>query len=299
MRLRAFAPAKVNLFLHVAPPRADGKHPLVGLTAFADVGDVLTVDPDGPPGLRVEGPMAEGVPTGPDNLVLRALSAFSVATGVDASGLSIVLDKRLPSAAGIGGGTSDAGAALRLARAALAPDVPDALLLGIAADLGADGPMCLFSRVAWTEGLGEILTPEPRLPPLYGVLVNPGVPVATGRVFTAYDAGLMRQADRPPPPVDWAPESVVDWLAGLRNDLQSAAEALHPEIAGARRMLEAREAVALARMSGSGGTIFGLCRDAASAARVAGDVSADQTAWWVAPVVLHDMTGAAAPIPAS
>lgn len=299
MRLRAFAPAKVNLFLHVAPPRADGKHPLAGLTAFADVGDVLTVDTGGPPGLRVEGPTAEGVPTGPDNLVSRALSAFSVATGVDASGLSIVLDKRLPSAAGIGGGTSDAGAALRLARAALAPDVPDALLLKIAADLGADGPMCLFPRVAWTEGLGEILTPEPRLPPLYGVLVNPGVPVATGRVFTAYDAGLMRQADRPPPPVDWSPESVVDWLAGLRNDLQPAAEALHPEVADARRTLEAHDDVALARMSGSGGTIFGLCRDAASAARVARVVSVDRAAWWVAPVVLHDMAGAAVPIPAS
>ncbi|MBU1325308.1 MAG: 4-(cytidine 5'-diphospho)-2-C-methyl-D-erythritol kinase [Alphaproteobacteria bacterium] len=298
MRLRAFAPAKVNLFLHVDPPRADGKHPLVGLTAFADVGDVLTLDPDGPPGLQVKGPLAAGVPCGSDNLVARALAAFSAATGVDASRASLVLDKRLPSAAGIGGGTSDAGTALRLARAALAPDVPDAALLRIAAELGADGPMCLFPRVAWTEGLGEVLTPEPRLPPLHGLLVNPGVPVPTGAVFAAHDGGPMRQADRPPPPVDWSPEAVVAWLGTLRNDLQPAAEALHPEVAQALRRLAEVPDVILARMSGSGGTVFGLCRDAAAAARAARDLSAGHAGWWLAPVVLHDMAAAGRPIPA-
>lgn len=299
MRLRAFAPAKVNLFLHVDPPRADGQHPLVGLTVFADVGDVLTLDTDGPPGLRVEGPMAADVPSGPDNLVSRALAAFSAATGVDASRTSLVLDKRLPSAAGIGGGTSDAGAALRLARAALAPGVPDPVLLRIAADLGADGPMCLFPRVAWTEGLGEVLTPEPRLPPLHGVLVNPGVPVPTGQVFAAHDSGPMRRADRPRPPVDWSSPAVLDWLSGLRNDLQPAAETLHPEVADVRRTLAAGPGVVLARMSGSGGTVLGLCRDAVTANRVAAALSAGRPAWWIAPVVLHDMDAMARPIPAN
>lgn len=299
MRLRAFAPAKVNLFLHVAPPRADGKHPLAGLTVFADVGDLLTLDTEGPPGLRVEGPMADGVPTGADNLVVRSLDAFAAATGEDAARLSIVLEKHLPSAAGIGGGTSDAAAALRLARAVLAPDLPDAALMEIAAGLGADGPMCLFPRVSWTEGLGEVLTPEPRLPPLHGVLVNPGTPAPTGRVFAAYDAGPMRQADLPSPPTDWSTTGILDWLSTLRNDLQAPAEALFPAIAEARRRLGDLPDVVLTRMSGSGGTVFGLCADATGAARVGRALSEAHTGWWIAPVRLHEVDGASRPIPAA
>jgi 4-diphosphocytidyl-2-C-methyl-D-erythritol kinase len=298
VRLRAFAPAKVNLFLHVAPPRADGKHPLSGLSAFADVGDRLTLDADGPPGLRVEGPLAAGVPTGPENLVSRALAAFSAATGLDARGLSIVLEKHLPSAAGIGGGTSDAGAALRLARAALAPDLPDAALLEMAATLGADGPMCLFPTVSWTSGLGEILTPEPRLPPLHAVLVNPRVPVPTGAVFAAYDAGPMRRADTPPPPADWSYGTVTDWLASQRNDLQPAAESLCPAIAHARQRIAASPEILLTRMSGSGATLFGLCRDAAAAARAAAALGGLNSEWWVVPVRLDSVDAAVSQNPA-
>lgn len=298
MRLRAFAPAKINLFLHVAPPRADGKHPLAGLTVFADAGDLLTLDTEGPPGLRVEGPMADGVPKGGDNLVVRALDAFAAATGENATRLSIVLEKHLPAAAGIGGGTSDAGAALRLARAAMAPGLPDAALMEIAAGLGADGPMCLFPTATWTEGLGEILTPEPRLPPLHAVLVNPRVPVPTGAVFAAYDAGPVREADRPAPPDDWSVDGVLAWLAGQRNDLQAPAEALHPVVGEVLRLVQSRSEVALTRMSGSGATAFGLCRTAKEAARAAGGLLRDRPDWWVAAVRLDQVDGDPRPISA-
>ena len=164
----------------------------------------------------------------------------------------MTLDKRLPIAAGLGGGSSDAGAALKLARQALALDIDDAALEAVAAQIGADGPMCVRMRTAWAEGRGDVLTDEPRLPPLPAVLFNPGVPSPTGAVYRAYDAGPPRAADRPAPPVDWSPVAVIDWLAGLRNDLQPPAEALTPAIADAVRAVGATPGVALARMSGSG-----------------------------------------------
>lgn len=287
MSLTAFAPAKINLFLHVGAPRPDGMHPLAGLSAFAEVGDRLTLDTEGPPGLTVTGPSAAGVPTGPENLVLRALDAFGQRAGVDVSGLSLALDKRLPPASGIGGGSSDAGAALRLARAALAPELPDAALLEVAREIGADGPMCLFPRVAWTTGLGDVLTPEPRLPPLHAVLVNPGVPTPTGAVFRAHDADGARGADLPPPPGDWSSSRVLDWLAGQRNDLEPAARRLTPEIGKVRDALDGAGGARLVRMSGSGATVFGLYEDRSAADAACRRVSAVHQEWWCASTILH------------
>jgi 4-diphosphocytidyl-2-C-methyl-D-erythritol kinase len=287
VRLHAAAPAKVNLFLHVGPPDAGGLHPLAGLSAFADVGDRLTLDDEAPERLRVVGPMAEGVPTGPENLVLRALDAFARYTGRDVSRIGLTLTKRLPPASGLGGGSSDAGAALRLARAALAPDLSDADLLRIAATLGADGAMCLFPRVAWTEGHGEILTPEPRLPALAAVLVNPGVPTPTGAVFQAYDRGPLRTADRPAPPADWSVAAVLEWLAGARNDLEPAATALVPQIGQARAALEATAGVRLVRMSGSGATVFGLYEEPETARAAAETIARARPQWWAVATTLH------------
>lgn len=287
MRLTAFAPAKINLFLHVGAPRSDGMHPLAGLSAFADVGDRLTLDTEGPPGLTVTGPFAGGVPTGPENLVLRAVAAFGERVGADASGLSLTLEKRLPPASGIGGGSSDAGAALRLARAALAPELPDAALLEVAREIGADGPMCLVPRVAWTTGLGDVLKPEPRLPPLHAVLVNPGVPTPTGAVFRAHDADGARGADLPPPPGDWSSSGVLDWLAGQRNDLEPAARRLTPEIGEVRDALKAAGGARIVRMSGSGATVFGLYEDRALADAACRRVSAEQQDWWIVATMLH------------
>ena len=287
MRLTAFAPAKINLFLHVGEPRTDGMHPLAGLSAFADVGDRLTLDTEGPPGLIVTGPFASGVPTGAENLVLRALDAFGRRVGVDVSRLSLTLEKHLPPASGIGGGSSDAGAALRLARAALAPELPNAALLEVAREIGADGPMCLFPRVAWTTGLGDVLKPEPRLPPLHAVLVNPGVPTPTGAVFRAHDADGARGADLPPPPGDWSPSGVLDWLEDQRNDLEPAARRLTPQIREVRDALDAAGGARVVRMSGSGATVFSLYDDRLAADAACRRLTAAHGDWWIAATTLH------------
>ncbi|MDO9609382.1 MAG: 4-(cytidine 5'-diphospho)-2-C-methyl-D-erythritol kinase [Brevundimonas sp.] len=280
--LSALAPAKINLFLHVALVDADGYHPLSSLVAFADVGDRVTVEPAARLALTVTGPFGAGLAAEPDNLILRALRALGDATGTGEPPLKVTLDKRLPIAAGLGGGSSDAGAALKLARQALGLDIDDAALEAVAGVIGADGPMCLRMRSAWAEGRGDVLTDEPRLPPLWAVMFNPGVPSPTGAVYRAYDAGPPRAADLPAPPADWSPAAVIDWLAGLRNDLQLPAEALTPAIAGAVQAVAATPGVALARMSGSGATVFGLCRSSADATAAAAALSAAHPAAWVA-----------------
>ena len=284
------APAKINLFLHVGPVEADGYHPLCSLVAFADVGDTLTLDPDGPPGVSVVGPFGEALTGGPaaqaNNLVLRALAALDEATGLKTSGLSLTLDKRLPVAAGLGGGSADAGAALRLAARYLAPDLDDAVLVEVARALGADGPMCLASTPAWAEGRGEVLTPEPRLPTLHAVLVNPGVPSPTGAVYGAYDRLGVGQADRPADPAGWDPETVIDWLSKQRNDLGAPALLNAPAIGTALEAVRAEGRARLVRMSGSGATVFGLYEDATAAARAAEALAGAHPDWWVRPARL-------------
>ena len=287
MRFTALAPAKVNLFLHVGPVAGDGYHPLASLVAFADVGDRVTVERADRLSLSVSGLFGEGL-AGPDNLILSALRALGEAAGIGEPGLKVTLDKQLPVAAGLGGGSSDAGAALRLAREALNMTADDAALSRVAGVVGADGPMCLFPRTAWAEGRGDSLTPEPRLPPLHAVLVNPGVPSPTGAVYRAYDGGAVQAADRPAPPVDWNVETVIDWLAAQRNDLQDPAVALTPAIGEALGAVAATPGVALARMSGSGATVFGLCFDADAAAMAAERLAAWRPGWWVRACVLGD-----------
>lgn len=277
----ALAPAKVNLFLHVGPPRADGYHPLASLVAFADVGDRLSVEPADRLSLSVTGPFAGALDGEGDNLVLRALRALGRAAGIGEPPLEVVLDKRLPIAAGLGGGSSDAGAALKLARDALGLDLDDDALAAIAGVVGADGPMCLHARAAWAEGRGDVLTDEPRLPPLPALLVNPGVPSPTGAVYRAYDDNAPGPADRPEPPADWSVAAVTAWLAGRRNDLQAPAVALQPAIGRALDAVAALPGVRLARMSGSGATVFALfdSREAADAAgRALAEVHED---WWI------------------
>lgn len=279
MRRDALAPAKVNLFLHVGPVAADGYHPLASLVAFAELGDRLTLAPAGSPPLAVTGPFAGALAGEGDNLVLRALR------GLDAD-LPLVLDKQLPVASGLGGGSADAGAALRLARRVLALDLDDAALTDLAGRIGADGPMCLFARPVWAEGRGDRMTPEPDLPPLAAVLVNPGVPSPTGAVYRGYDAGPLATADRPAPPADWRTTTVIDWLAQQRNDLQAPAVALCPAIGVALDAVAATTGVRLARMSGSGATVFGLFEDIAAARTAAAALSAAHPHWWVRPTVL-------------
>ena len=262
-RAPGFAPAKVNLTLHVTGRRADGYHLLDSVVAFADVGDRLTAGPGD--ALTVTGPFAAGVPTDDRNLVRRALSRAGAPRAV-------TLDKRLPHPGGIGGGSSDAAAALRLVGA----DLPADALLG----LGADLPVCVAARAARMRGVGERVDPL-ALPPLPAVLLHPGLDCPTGAVFRAL-------ADPDNPGHDAVPEgadmpALLGWLAAQRNDLEPAARAVAPGIADALAALRATGA-ALARMSGSGATCFGLYEsiDAArgAAARLA------RPGWWVAPTVL-------------
>ncbi len=281
------APAKVNLFLHVGPLAADGYHPLASLVAFADVGDRLSIEPADRLSLTVTGPFAAGLDGEGDNLVLRAVRALGNAAGIDAPGLSITLDKQLPIAAGLGGGSSDAGAVLKLVRDALDLPFGDDALAVIAAGLGADGPMCLHARAAWAEGRGDVLSFEASLPPLPALLVNPGVPCSTGAVYGAFDAGLPGQADRPAPPPAGDLAAVIDWLATQRNDLQAPAVALAPAIGEALAATAGLPGARLTRMSGSGATVFALFDTTAAAGAAARALSALHPDWWVRPTLLR------------
>ncbi|MGV8929744.1 MAG: 4-(cytidine 5'-diphospho)-2-C-methyl-D-erythritol kinase [Brevundimonas sp.] len=280
------APAKVNLFLHVGPLAADGYHPLASLVAFADIGDRLTVEPADRLSLAVTGPFATGLGREGDNLVLRAARALGAAAGIDEPRLRITLDKKLPVAAGLGGGSSDAGAVLKLVRDLLGLPFKDEALAEIAVGLGADGPMCLHARAAWAEGRGDVLTFEPGLPGLPALLVNPAVPSSTGAVYRAFDAGAPGRADQPVPPPAWDTATLIDWLSGQRNDLQAPAVALARAIGEALDATAALPGARLTRMSGSGATVFALF-DTTDAAAVAGQaLMARHPHWWVRPTVL-------------
>jgi 4-diphosphocytidyl-2-C-methyl-D-erythritol kinase len=280
------APAKVNLFLHVGPAGGDGYHPLASLVAFADIGDRLWIAPSERLSLTVQGPFAQALrEDASDNLVLRAVRALGRRAGIGDPAVALTLDKQLPIAAGLGGGSSDAGAALRLTRDALGLNMDDPTLAEIAGQIGADGPMCLHGRAAWAEGRGDRLSPEPRLPPLPAVMINPGVASPTGAVYRAYDAGPARQADRPPPP-EWTVGAVIDWLARQRNDLEPPALSQTPAIGEALGIARGLAGARLARMSGSGATVFALFETAAEAEAAARTAQEKREEWWVRQVSL-------------
>lgn len=285
--VRLLAPAKVNLFLHVGPVAADGYHPLASLVAFADVGDVVTVQPAGRLSLTVTGPFAGVLSDGGDNLILQALRALGQATGAGDPPVVVTLDKQLPIAAGLGGGSSDAGAALKAVRDVLDLPLDDDALAGVAAAVGADGPMCLHARAAWAGDRGDRLTFEPRLPPLPALLINPGALSPTGAVYRAYDEGSVRSADRPEPPGDWAVSTVIDWLSEQRNDLEAPAVALQPTISEALTAAAQLPGVRLVRMSGSGATVFALFDTAVQAAAAARRLMQTRPDWWVRPTILR------------
>ena len=286
-KVHRLAPAKVNLFLHVAPVSADGYHPLASLVAFADVGDGVTVEPAERLSLTVTGPFGQGLNDGGDNLILTALRALGAASGAGDPALAVSLDKQLPIAAGLGGGSSDAGAALKAAREVLGLSLDDAALAGIAASVGADGPMCLHARAAWAEGRGDRLTFEPRLPPLPAILINPGAPSPTGAVYRAYDAGQPAAADRPDPPGEWTVSAVIDWLAAQRNDLEAPAVALEPAIGVALGEAARLPGVRLVRMSGSGATAFALFDSPEASSEAARGLSIARPDWWVRATTLQ------------
>lgn len=284
MRPSAFAPAKVNLFLHVGGPDAEGYHPISSLMVFADVGDTVMIQPSDAPAFETSGPFGGDIPAGDDNLVLRAARAFHARLGGPVPPYRLILDKRLPIAAGLGGGSSDAGAVLKLLRDALAPRFTDDELEPLAASLGADGAACLRAKALMAEGRGEILSPAPALPVLHAVLVNPGVPSPTGAVYRAYDAAVHPDGARPPhPPVALeTAEEVAGWLAvATRNDLEAPAVSLEPLIGEALDVLRGEPESLLVRMSGSGATCFALCAGDIEAETLAERIEAVRPDWWV------------------
>ncbi len=263
----AFAPAKINLSLHVTGRRPDGYHLLDSLVAFADIGDHLSVRLSDRAALSVSGPMSDGVPEGPDNLCLKAVEFFGTPA-------ALKLDKRLPNQAGIGGGSSDAAAVLRALVALTGRPVPPQ-----AERLGADVPVCIVGRAARVSGIGERVAPVPSFPPLPAVLVNPGVTVSTPAVF----ARLERRENAPMPapfPQMGTLETALAALADFRNDLEAPARAVAPVIGDVLDSLARSEGCALARMSGSGATCFGLFHDGASAEAAAAAIGAAHPGWW-------------------
>jgi 4-diphosphocytidyl-2-C-methyl-D-erythritol kinase len=272
------APAKLNLYLHVTGRRDDGFHLLDSLIAFAAVHDAVRLERADALTLSVDGPLAAGVPTDGSNLVLKAAEALRAAFGLK-DGAAITLTKRLPAAAGIGGGSSDAAAALRgLCRLWRLP-AGDPRLGEIALALGADVPMCLAGHAAVATGIGERLTPFDGLPAAPVVLVNPGVPVATPAVFKARTGPFTAAAALSGPVAD-AP-SLAAALARRGNDLGPAAETLAPVIADARLALESAPGNLLARMSGSGATCFGLFQREKDARDAAARIASERPDWWI------------------
>ncbi|NDV98492.1 4-(cytidine 5'-diphospho)-2-C-methyl-D-erythritol kinase [Salipiger sp. PrR002] len=285
-----FAPAKINLTLHITGQRDDGYHLLDSLVVFAPVGDALRVAPAEDLSLRVEGPEAAGIPANGDNLALRATAMVG-----EGQGAEIVLEKVLPVASGIGGGSADAAAAARAVLAELGPldETTMTRAEGALLALGADVPMCLASRPVRVRGIGEGLEPV-TLPPLPAVLVNPRVPVSTPQIFRS-----LTSRDNPPMPErlpEFAgAEGLIDWLRDMRNDMEPAARALEPVIGTVLSELEALPGCRLARMSGSGATCFGLFASMAEAGAAAEALRAARPDWWIAEGLLGDQQARAMP----
>lgn len=266
----AIAPAKINLTLHVTGQRADGYHLLDSYVVFADFGDRVRVSRAAVMSLRVTGPRAAGVPADARNLCWRAAEAFG-------EPVAITLEKHLPAAAGIGGGSSDAAAVLRAMEALFGRPFD-----GDGAALGADVPVCLLGHAARMSGIGETVLPLSQ-PPMPAVLVNPGVALSTPEVFRA-----LACKDNPAMedwPLDGRRERLLGWLRAQRNDLEAPALGLQPvigEVLAALRM----EGADLARMSGSGATCFGLFETREIARTAAGRLSGAHPGWWVRDCVL-------------
>ena len=291
--VEVFAPAKINLALHVTGHRADGYHELDTLVTFAGVGDYLRLTPYDVSSITIEGPEAAGVPADMDNLALRAAALCPGGQAV-----SIVLDKHLPVASGVGGGSADAAAAFRgalmLGAAAESPadtaaTMPEALLAPHApalAALGADVPMCLRAAPLRARGIGDALRFVP-LPPVPAVLVNPRVPVSTPEVFRALTS--RENPGLPALPNGFADaRALITWLGGTRNDLEAAAVSVAPEISDVLAVLNGLEGVGLARMSGSGATCFALFDDLEAAKAASATLRSMRPHWWVAGSVLKD-----------
>lgn len=285
----AFAPAKINLCLHVGEKRSDGFHDLESLVVFTDIGDTLTFAPSPALTFSVDGPFGAALASEGNNLVLRAARALAAHASVS-TGAAISLTKVLPVASGIGGGSADAAAALRgLTRLwGLNVSWPD--LRQIAATIGSDVPVCVESKPSWMEGRGERITPAGVLAELPIVLVNPGIAVATADVFRALTlrSGTSR--------LDHAtrlsqPRELIAFLKATANDLEAPARAIAPAIGQVLSELSRMPGAEFWRMSGSGATCFALFRDRAAALDAGAVLAHAEPLWWSAAGTLMSSSG--------
>lgn len=280
--LREFAPAKINLYLHVLGRRADGYHSLESLVSFADIGDDLALEPDAVPTLTLDGPMAAGLSAGDDNLVLKAARLFTEAFPGALTG-QFHLTKNLPIASGIGGGSSDAAAALRLLARANRIALAEPRLMALAQALGADVPVCLEAKPCIMRGIGHDLEPVMMSEAMPAVLINPGVAVETRAVFGALalqpgedfiPASSSKHPDRAP---------ALRALALARNDLEAPAMAVTATISLVLDALRGVPGCDLARMSGSGATCFGLFETMPAVQDAVQSLQVSHPHWWVRP----------------
>lgn len=281
--IKATAPAKVNLTLHVTGRRDDGYHLLDSLVVFAGVCDQLSATSSPDMRISVSGPFSPGVPNDDSNLMMRAAIALQRVRGVE-MGAALTLEKHLPHAAGIGSGSSDAALTLAMLAelwgvAPLPANAPEVVALG------ADVPVCLQAPAPTRmTGIGETLSDVPRLPDCALVLVRPPVEVPTAAVFQALTSRDGSGMDDLPQGLDY--DGFAQWLSAQRNDLQAPAETIAPEITHAIAALRALPAVSFAGMSGSGATCYGLVKDMATARQVARRMQVAHMNWWVAPAAV-------------
>lgn len=271
------APAKINLFLHVTGRRDDGYHLLESLVAFTEFGDRISVETADDISLSVEGPFAEGLTdAGADNLVLRAANVLRDAASIE-SGARIILQKQLPVSSGIGGGSADAAATLRALVTLWNANVSDGQLAELGLSLGADVPVCLNARTAIMSGVGEHIQNTDILPACAVVLVNALEPVSTPAVFGARSAEFSVSEN-------WnSPVSFDEMIAVLekrQNDLALAAQTVSPVIGDVLAALDADPGCALARLSGSGGTVFGLFARSSLAEAAVDRITSLHPDWW-------------------
>jgi 4-diphosphocytidyl-2-C-methyl-D-erythritol kinase len=285
MSIREPARAKVNLTLRVRGRLGDGYHALESLVTFARAHDVVTLEPGCAEEVVVTGPFATSIEG--ENLLARTLALLRAADPGLQLG-TVRLEKRLPVAAGVGGGSSDAAALLRAARRANPDREHGVPWLQIADRLGADVPVCFADRPALVWGRGEIIVPVASLPALDAVLVNPGLPLATGRVFSALQAGQAPSGLAPPHAPSFAgTRDLLDYMRGRGNDLEPAAVRLLPAIAEIKGLLGAQADCRFVAMSGSGPTCFAVFPTPDCARRAAAAVSKARPGWWIECTVLE------------
>lgn len=288
MGLTQFAPAKVNLFLHVTGRRDNGYHSLESLCAFADVGDMVTIEPSDGDAFSIKGVFGASLlaeeGAGSRNLVIKARDLYRRLTGIQTP-LAMTLEKALPIAAGIGGGSADAAATLIALNKVFKNALPFHELLAASFDLGADVPMCVSGGCQWVSGVGDVLVPCPFFPSLFMVMVNPLKPLSTPAVFQAWRAScapfsLAKGFTQAIPSLK-DQDAWIDFLGQQHNDLSPIAEALCPEVGIILHALGQSVGCKIARLSGSGATCFGLYTCKESAAFAAKNMAVQFPSFWV------------------